>query len=131
MTFLELSRKILQENQVPLNGNEIWDFAVSKEYDKELRSVGKTPWQTILAQVYVSIRDKQNSPFALIPHSSELILNAKAKDNLDWEAVNKLAEENPDFRKFIKTVKIDLSSKKVHKEEYDRIIESEKLKISS
>ena len=298
MTFLELTQKILKEVQKPMNSEEIWEFALSKGYEKELRSVGKTPWATIGAQVYVSIRDKNDCPFSVTttrpkkfylkalkysdlenvsvvvqekkselnfherelhpfltyfanyylkaytktifheksskkqfnqwihpdvvgvnfpigvwkdevldfskeigaptiklfsfeikkelgfhnlresffqtvsnsswanegylvtakidrnedfteeinrlnssfgigiilldinnPDSSETILNAKPKEYLDWESINKLAEENPDFREFLKTIKIDMSSKKIHKEEYDKIIEVEKLKI--
>jgi uncharacterized protein len=52
------------------------------------------------------------------PHSSEIVIPAKYKKNLDWEAINKLAMNN-DFKEFIETVKIDLTSKKIHKKEYD------------
>jgi len=52
------------------------------------------------------------------PHSSEILIPAKYKKNLDFEAINKLAMNN-DFKEFIETVKIDLTSKKIHKKEYD------------
>jgi uncharacterized protein len=58
------------------------------------------------------------------PHSSEIVIPAKYKKNLDWEAIDKLAMNN-DFKEFIETVKIDLTSKKIHKKEYDSVEEIE------
>lgn len=54
------------------------------------------------------------------PHSSDIIITAKHRKNLDLETINKLAMNN-DFKEFIETVKIDLNSKKVHKKEYDLV----------
>lgn len=48
------------------------------------------------------------------PHSSEIIIPAKYKKNLDFEAINKLAMNN-DFKEFIETVKIDLTRKFIEK----------------
>jgi uncharacterized protein len=56
--------------------------------------------------------------------SSSVLFPAKIKTNLDWETMNKLCEQNSDFDKFIQDVKIDYESKRIHKSEYDPIIES-------
>lgn len=61
------------------------------------------------------------------PHSSEIVIPAKHKKNLDFETIDKLAMNN-DFKEFIETVKIDLSSKKIHKKEYDFVEDIENLK---
>ncbi len=61
------------------------------------------------------------------PDSSEIILPARHKNELDWDTINKLADENPDFKEFLKRIKIDLSSKEIRKEKYDTIYEAEKL----
>ena len=61
------------------------------------------------------------------PDSSEVIFQAKNKRELDWDTINKLAIENPDFSKFLKRVKTDLSSKEIRKERYDKVFESEEL----
>lgn len=55
--------------------------------------------------------------------SSEVIHHAKVRSQLDWETMNKLSDQNEDFRKFIGDVKIDFDSKRVHKSEYDKIID--------
>lgn len=46
--------------------------------------------------------------------SSEVVFPAKQRE-LDWDTINKLAYENPDFRDFLKRVKIDLSSKEIRR----------------
>lgn len=54
--------------------------------------------------------------------SSRVLFSAKQKPSLDWETMNKLSEQNKDFDKFIKDVKIDFNSMVIHKSEYDSII---------
>ncbi|GIV44640.1 MAG: hypothetical protein KatS3mg035_1763 [Bacteroidia bacterium] len=61
------------------------------------------------------------------PHSSEIIFPAKYREALDWETINKLTM-NSDFKEFISTVKIDITSKKIHKGEYDPVLQIETLK---
>jgi hypothetical protein len=61
------------------------------------------------------------------PHSSEIIFPAKYREALDWETINKLTM-NADFKDFISTVKIDITSKKIHKKEYDQVLDIETLK---
>lgn len=59
-------------------------------------------------------------------HSSEIIIPAKHKKYLDLETMNKLAM-NSDFKEFLETVKIDLTSRKIHSNEYDAVEDLEKL----
>ena len=54
-------------------------------------------------------------------HSSEILFQSKTREYLDWDTMNKLCEENEDFKKFIQDVKIDFESKRIHKSEYDLI----------
>ncbi|NUM32363.1 MAG: hypothetical protein HUU47_08575 [Bacteroidetes bacterium] len=63
MTFIELAQTVLKETKRPLAPTEIWQTAVEKGYDKQLESEGKTPWQTLYAQIYVSVRDNPKTPF--------------------------------------------------------------------
>jgi len=65
-TFIELAKKILEEEKKPLSPEEIWEIAKSKGYDKNIVTQGKTPWATISAQIYTNIRDKKDSPFIKI-----------------------------------------------------------------
>jgi len=64
MTFTELAEKVLTEEKAPLTANEIWVLATEKGYDKELNSEGQTPWASLGARLYVSVKDDPKSPFA-------------------------------------------------------------------
>ena len=66
LTFLKLAEKILAEQNIPLTALQIWEIANEKGYNAELRSQGKTPWKTIEAQIYVNLRDDQNSIFTKV-----------------------------------------------------------------
>jgi uncharacterized protein len=61
------------------------------------------------------------------PDSSEIILPAKSKDIIDWDTVNKLSSINPDFRDFLKRIRIDMTSREVRKEMYDSVLDKEEL----
>lgn len=61
--FLTLAEKALQDSKNPLTYMEVWDVAVSKGFDKQLKTNGKTPWQTLGAQLFVDVRDNAESQF--------------------------------------------------------------------
>lgn len=61
------------------------------------------------------------------PDASEILFPAKHKTEIDWETVNKLSKENPDFRKFIVRIKNDMNSKEIIKEKYDKVYTAEQL----
>ncbi|GMU84119.1 MAG: hypothetical protein AMXMBFR47_39890 [Planctomycetota bacterium] len=53
--------------------------------------------------------------------SSSVLFPARPRPSLDWETINKLCEQNSDFRKFLQDVRIDFESKRVHRSEYDEV----------
>ena len=53
--------------------------------------------------------------------SSAVLYPARMKQSLDWDTINKLCEQNPDFERFLQDVKIDFNSRKIHKSEYDPV----------
>ena len=52
---------------------------------------------------------------------SRILYPARPKKSLDWETINKLCGQNKDFEEFLKVVKIDFESKRIHKGEYDEV----------
>lgn len=66
MTFLELAKKVLQESSQPLTWKEIWNLAKSKKYLSNLTTSGKTPWNTLAAQLYMSVKNNKNSDFVSV-----------------------------------------------------------------
>lgn len=63
MTFLELAKKVLKDEGHALTYKEIWKIAERKNYIKDLKGKGKTPWNTMAAQLYMNVRDNKNSEF--------------------------------------------------------------------
>lgn len=61
MTFLELAYETLKKIQVPLTDKQIWEK--SQELGLKIESVGKTPWKTIGARIYVDIKDNPQTKF--------------------------------------------------------------------
>ncbi|WQU95377.1 hypothetical protein KVK81_00460 [Helicobacter pylori] len=47
MTYIELSKKVLEQAERPLKSKEIWERACGMGLDKERPSIGKTPWSTL------------------------------------------------------------------------------------
>jgi len=54
---------------------------------------------------------------------SKVLYPAHRKEFLDWETINKLCEQSPDFKEFLSNVKIDFASKSIHMKFYDDILE--------
>ncbi|SEA89864.1 HTH domain-containing protein [Acidovorax soli] len=55
------------------------------------------------------------------PQKSQVLFPAKVKDAIDWDGANKLAKENPDFRKFLTDVRIDISNAIAHPSAFDPV----------
>lgn len=62
-TFLDAAVEALSSAQRPMTGKELWEFLVQLRLDKRLASVGKTPWESLGARVYVSLAEDPSSPF--------------------------------------------------------------------
>ncbi|MEO8408406.1 MAG: HTH domain-containing protein [Oxalobacteraceae bacterium] len=56
------------------------------------------------------------------PQQSIVLFPARVKETIDWDGTNKLAKENPDFRKFLSDVRIDISNSRAHDSEFDKIL---------
>lgn len=61
------------------------------------------------------------------PDSTEIIFPAQQKEIIDIDTINKINERNPDFKKFLRRVKTDLSSKEIRKEQYNKIFDTKEL----
>jgi len=59
---------------------------------------------------------------------SEIIFPAEYRENIDWEMVNRLVEDNPDFKTYIDNIYYSMQVQKVVNErDYDEIYESDKM----
>ncbi|MCS7027772.1 MAG: HTH domain-containing protein [Bacteroidia bacterium] len=66
MNYLELAEQVIKQVNQPLTPNEIWEKAVELGLDQKLNSIGKTPWATITARLYVDVRDNPNTKFEIV-----------------------------------------------------------------
>lgn len=53
--------------------------------------------------------------------ASRVLFAARRRDTLDWELMNKLCEQNPDFESFLDDVTKDYRVSTIHREQYDPI----------
>ena len=105
ITFLQMAEKVLEEEKQPLKVSEIWQIAASKGYDKLVDSKGKTPWDTLSAQIYVDVRDNPKTNFVpLGTRPKRFIL--KSQRNISSEVI-------PETTK-IKASKFEFLEKDLH-----------------
>ena len=62
-SFLDLAEEVLKSVTTPLTYQQIWEEACRRGLDSKVRTSGKTPWQTMGAQLYVDVRDNPESRF--------------------------------------------------------------------
>lgn len=61
--FRDLEEEVLEMEKRPLSAKDIWKKGVEHGLDAKVGTNGKTPWNSVSAQIYVSIRDDAESPF--------------------------------------------------------------------
>ncbi len=57
---------------------------------------------------------------------SEIICPARSRDIIDWDTLNRLTVESPDFKHFITDIKNGIVIKKDNKNDYDEVLDDEK-----
>lgn len=62
-SFLDLAEDVLGKALAPLTFQEIWEEAKSSGLEAKLKTKGKTPWNSLGAQLYVDVRDTPDSKF--------------------------------------------------------------------
>jgi hypothetical protein len=62
------------------------------------------------------------------PDESETLFQSQTKSDLDWSTINRLVEENPNFKEFMEDIEEDLQLRKI-KGKYDKILSDEELAI--
>ncbi|HQF85293.1 MAG TPA: HTH domain-containing protein [Smithellaceae bacterium] len=91
--FLEYARKVLESAEKPLLYQEIWEKGKDLGYDKDIATKGKTPWQTLGAQLFVDVRDNPNSLFIKVAkRPARFFLKSKA-NTLTGEVLEDLDSE--------------------------------------
>jgi hypothetical protein len=119
LSFVNLRESFFQTVSNSSWANESYLVAVEVSEEEEFRTeLSRLSTSFGIGVIKLNLED---------PHSSEIIFPAKYREALDWETINKLTM-NADFKEFISTVKIDITSRKIHKKEYDQVQDIEVLK---
>jgi len=63
ITFKKFAELVLEDAKKPLSPLEIWEKGKDIQLSERLGTSGKTPWQSIGAQLYVDIRDNPQTVF--------------------------------------------------------------------
>jgi len=115
----ELNRSNYRESYFQAVSNSSWaheGFLVTAkllEDDDLLSELDRLNQSFGIGIIQLDIEDA-DSPY-------QVLFQSKPKPFLDWETMNKLAKLNPEFKKFIQDIKIDLESKRIHLSEYDKV----------
>jgi len=91
--FLQFAEKVLENESAPLIYQDVWKKGVELNLDKQLKTKGKTPWQTIGAQLFVDVRDNDKSVFLKVgKRPAKFFLKSKEK-LLTSEVIEKIDQE--------------------------------------
>lgn len=99
LTFIDLAKKVLSENSVPMSSEEIWKYAEEKNYTKDLNSLGKTPSATLGARLYVSIKEGESSLVSSIGSRPKKFY-LKSSENINF---NEVENKQPEKKKVEKS----------------------------
>ncbi len=107
MTFLEMAIKVLKEEKRPLTPTEIWEISTEKGYINDLNTKGKTPWQSLSAQLYVDVKDNPESLFKTIgTRPKKFILNSFKESTIEESEINKITTIDAEIKDKSKLSKI-------------------------
>jgi uncharacterized protein len=65
-SFLDLAADLLAQTKKPLTYQEIWQAGEQAGLAAKIKTKGKTPWQSLGAQLYVEVRDNEASKFVKV-----------------------------------------------------------------
>jgi len=91
LTFKKFAELVLENEKRPLSPLDIWEKGKEMLLFERLKTSGKTPWQTIGAQLYVDIRD--NSKTVFYQYSSRPMKFYLSKFREDFKPEEAQAEE--------------------------------------
>jgi uncharacterized protein len=99
-SFLELAAEVLAKADHPLRYEEIWATGEASGLAAKLKSTGKTPWQSLGAQLYVDVRDNPNSRFVKVgKRPARFFLAARKGEISDAAPLAKVDETEADEKK--------------------------------
>jgi uncharacterized protein len=92
-SYLDLAYDVLKTSTKPLTYQEVWNLGVDRGLADKIRTKGKTPWQSLGAQLYVEVRDNEKSRFIKVgKRPARFFLRTREKE-LQPDALTKIEKE--------------------------------------
>lgn len=89
-SFLDLACEVLKRAAKPLTYQEVWEIGKNAGLSAKIKSTGKTPWQSLGAQLYVEVRDNPSSKFVKVgKRPARFFLKEREKELTD-DVVSKI-----------------------------------------
>ena len=105
MTYYEAAKIILEQSNVPMRLNEIWEKACELGYDKQIEETGKkknsdfqmskTPITSLASTIYVDIKYNSNSTIFIKTGKGQFFLKSKINSS-NQNLINNTNEEDTD-----------------------------------
>jgi hypothetical protein len=92
-SFLDLAFDVLKAASSPLTYQEVWQIGKEKGLTDKIKTSGKTPWQSLGAQLYVEVRDNEDSRFMKVGKSPARFFLKDRAGELPADAVAKIEKE--------------------------------------
>jgi len=92
-SFLDLAYDVLKVATNPLTYQEVWQVGKGKGLTEKIKTSGKTPWQSLGAQLYVDVRDNVDSRFMKVGSRPARFFLKNRAEELPANAVEKIEKE--------------------------------------
>jgi hypothetical protein len=92
-SFLDLAYEVLKNSDRPLTYQEVWQVGKEKGLADKIRTSGKTPWQSIGSQLFVDVRDNEDSKFIKVGKRPARFFLKERQAELPLDAVARIEKE--------------------------------------
>ena len=92
-SFLDLAFDVLKAASTPLTYQEVWQVGKEKGLADKIKTSGKTPWQSLGAQLYVEVRDNDDSRFMKVGKRPARFFLKERAGELSSDAVARIEKE--------------------------------------
>ncbi len=92
-SFLDLAYDVLKQASQPLTFQQVWEAAAERGFEKKLGSTGKTPWNTLGAQLYVDVRDNDASKFVKVGSRPARFFPKERQSELPTDVASKIESQ--------------------------------------
>ncbi len=92
-SFLDLAYDVLKQTTKPLTYQEIWQTGKDKGFADKIKTSGKTPWRSMGAQLYVEVRDNEQSKFIKVGRWPARFFLKERQNEIQPDSVAKIEKE--------------------------------------